>query len=137
MLENNITIDDIQTRKYHIENYENLKKLNNVQTYISDQQKRKINYIFNFYKKERSLPSYPSSKWDVCPCQECRQKRSHLGNNFNEDRTRTITTNPNPNPNLIYPINVYLIKIRYEIKRNEIKRQLLKECKCACCSEAW
>ena len=126
-----MTVEDIQTRNFHIDNYKELKKNNNVHTFIATGQKSKINHIFNLYKKELYLSE------NDCPCQECRQKRSQ-DNNLNKSVTMTITSScggTRLSLNREDSASVNLIKIRYEIKRNNIKRELLKEC--TCCGEAW
>ena len=123
-----MTVEDIQTRNFHIDNYKELKKINNVHTFIAAGQKSKINHIFNLYKKERYLSA------NDCPCQECRQKRSQ-DNNLNKSVTMTITSSCGDLAHREDSASVNIIKIRYEIKRNSIKRELLKEC--TCCGEAW
>ena len=123
-----MTVEDIQTRNFHIDNYKELKKINNVHTFIASGQKSKINHIFNLYKKERYLSE------NGCPCQECRQKRSQ-DNNLNKSVTMTITSSCGGQVPVEDSASVNLIKIRYEIKRDRIKHELLKEC--TCCGEAW
>ena len=53
MIKNNITIEEIQTRKYHMMNYENTKEL--TISYC----KGIINHIFNSFREERNITSNP------------------------------------------------------------------------------
>ena len=57
MIKNNITIEieEIQTREYHMENYENTKEQK-----ISDC-KGIINHIFNSFREERNITSNPKN----------------------------------------------------------------------------
>lgn len=57
MIKNNITIEieEIQTREYHMENYENTKEQKI--SYYKDI----INHIFNSFREERNITSNPKN----------------------------------------------------------------------------
>ena len=121
MKRNNITMDDIQARYFHIKNYENIKKSIPLSwaTLVNKDAKQNINYIFNYYNRDRYA--------------------------FRGDNKITITRWGNewvvpPSPPTRQPWNsriapIYLIIFRYENHRNRIKQDLRKICKC--CSDTW
>ena len=128
MKQNNITMNDIQTRDFHIKIYENLKRLpcpRSWTTLVARDAKQKINYIFNYFKKDTDLlPSWGSS-------------------NVHNWRFVTSTICADVVQPAFYPggvtirrkCPVSLIICRYEIKRNKIKQEIRRDC--ISCSDAW
>ena len=115
MKKNNITMDDIQTRDFHIKNYENIKKSipSSWVTLVNKDAKQNINYIFNYFNQDRYA---------------CR------GDN------RLTITRKKERRDPIQPWNsridfVNVIILRYEIQRDRIKREVAEVCKH--CSESW
>ena len=125
MKKNNITMNDIQTRDFHIKNYENnVKKFHmNVELFKINLAKEKINYIFNSFIREIDFGPFYF------------QVRSNRYKNTNI--CDSITKTP------FYPgemeekreCPVSLIICRYENKKYTIKQELRKECQH--CANAW
>ena len=121
MKKNNITMSDIQTRDFHIENYETIKRLKTPspwKTFIVQSAKEKLNYIINSYRREIDLgPFYYQFRG---------QPHRYI--------TRTISDSVDTG-SVIRNCPVNLIICRYENKRDHIKQEVLKECKA--CGDAW
>ena len=124
MKKNNITMNDIQTRDFHIKNYENIKQWKTVPTYKNNLAKEKINYIFNSFIREIDFGPFYF------------QVRSNRYKNTNI--CDSITNAP------FYPggydgekreCPVNLIICRYESKRDKIKQEIRKDCQY--CADAW
>ena len=114
---NNITMNDIQTRDFHIQNSQNLKDFN-IYTWKNAREREKINYIFNSFIREIDLgPFFFQFRG---------QDKRYI--------TRTICDGVNTG-SVIPTCPVSLIICRYENKRDHIKQQVLKECKA--CGDAW
>ena len=121
MKKNNITMNDIQTRDFHIKNYENnVKKFHmNVELFKINLAKEKINYIFNSFIREIDLmptwgyvmPNYRFKTLNIC---------DSISGFY-------------PYPRRDCPVS--LIMYRYENKRYTIKQELCKECQH--CGDAW
>ena len=125
MKKNNITMNDIQTRDFHIKNYEKnvKKKFVSVDLFKINLAKEKINYIFNSFIREIDLmPSW--------------------GNVMPNYRFKTLNICDSVSDFYPYPLGtrrrdcpVSLIMCRYENKRYTIKQELSKECQY--CADAW
>ena len=118
MKKNNITMNDIQTRDFHIQNSKNLKDFN-IYTWKNAREREKINYIFNSFIREIDLmpswgyvmPNYRFKTLNIC---------DSISGFY-------------PYPRRDCPVS--LIICRYENKRYTIKQELRKECQH--CGDAW
>ena len=114
---NNITMNDIQTRDFHIQNSKNLKDFN-IYTWKNAREKEKINYIFNSFIREIDLGPF----FFQFRGQDKRYITKTICDGINIGTTQRDC-----------PVN--LITSRYEHKKYNIKQELLKECKY--CGDEW
>ena len=124
MKKNNITMNDIQIRDFHIKNYENIKQWKTVPTYKNNLAKEKINYIFNSFIREIDFgPFYfqvRSNRYkNTNICDSITNSPFYPGGDDGEKRE--------------CPVN--LIICRYESKRDKIKQEIRKDCQY--CADAW
>ena len=129
MKKNNITMDDIQTRDFHIKIYKNIKKFN-ISTYRNIQAREKINYIFNSFKIEIDLlPSWSPDvhNWRFVAVNICTSPWGEHLTNTRIDRCGWYIHR--------HHVNVTIIRSRYENKRFKIKQEIRKDC--IPCSDAW
>ena len=136
MKKNNITMNDIQTRDFHIKNYENnVKKCHmNVELFKINLAKEKINYIFNSFIREIDLmptwgyvmPNYRFKTLNIC--ESVRDFYPYALGHMLSPSAGWPAARSRDCP-------VSLIICRYENKRYTIKQELCKECQH--CGDAW
>ena len=147
MKKNNITMNDIQARQFHISNHEKIKQWTTLQAYKANLAKEKINYIFNSYLIEfgpyfwplgdgravdrlRHGDSLRRAWWAGWPSRLMGMNKYRQSNRY---ITKTICTGHWALENTRCP--VHLVICRYEVTRGLIKEELSKECQC--CADDW
>ena len=148
MKKNNITMNDIQTRQFHIRNHEKIKQWTTLQAYKAKLAKEKINYIFNSYLIEFGPYFWPlgdGNAGDRLRHEEsllragdragwqCRLMGMNKYRQSNRYITKTICSGHWATGTTRCP--VHLIICRYEITRGLIKEELSKECQY--CADDW
>ena len=125
MKRNNITMNDIQTKDFHIKNYEkNVKKCEDFEIYKINLAKEKINYIFNSFIREIDFGPFYF------------QSRSNIYNNSNIcDSITNAPFYPGEGGTEKHECPVNLIICRYESKRYKIKQELSRTCQG--CADEW